>query len=137
MSYWQLCPVVGVGARDVQGLPPLLAKPATRHSLPPPLPPTPSSHELSSQWNQSPDTLILEWKKGGKGGPNELLNWWATSKHCTKHMKLTQTRLAMFEQPNWMLTNKRDERWLYFLLIALKLISCNFIETLTTTKKTS
>lgn len=72
-------------------------------------------------------------KKGGRVGLNEVLNWWDINKHCTKHMKLTQARLAVFEPPNWTLTNKK--RWLYFLLIALKLISCNFIVALTTKKR--
>ena len=47
-----------VGARDVQGLPPL-AQPAPRQSYAPMAgKPVPSSHEPPRQWNQAPVTLI-------------------------------------------------------------------------------
>ena len=64
----QLCRLVEVGARDVQGLP-LLAQPAPRQSYTPMAgKATPSSHEPPRQWRQVPVTLIYQWKnKGGEG----------------------------------------------------------------------
>ena len=57
-----------VGARDVQGLPPL-AQPAPRQSYAPMAgKPAPSSHEPPRQWNQAPTTLIYQWRKKGGGG---------------------------------------------------------------------
>ena len=57
-----------VGARDVQGLPPL-AQPAPRQSYAPMAgKPAPSSHEPPRQWNQAPTTLIYQWRKKRGGG---------------------------------------------------------------------
>ena len=61
-----------MGARDVQGLPPL-AQPAPRQSYAPMAgKPVPSSHEPPRQWNQAPVTLINRGRiKGGGMGVKE------------------------------------------------------------------
>ena len=61
-----------MGARDVQGLPPM-ARPAPRQSYAPMAgKPAPSSHEPPRQWNQAPVTLItVEDLRGGGMGVKE------------------------------------------------------------------
>ena len=64
-----------VGARDVQGLPPM-AQPAPRQSYAPMAgKPGPSSHEPPRQWNQAPVTLIQQWKNkgGGRDGGKRMI----------------------------------------------------------------
>ena len=63
-----------VGARDVQGLPPL-AQPAPRQSYAPMAgKPAPSSHEPPHQWNQAPVTLItVEDLRGGRDGGKRMI----------------------------------------------------------------
>ena len=57
-----------VGARDVLGLP-LFAHLAPRRSYATMAgKPAPSSHEPPRQWNQTPTTLIYQWRKKGGGG---------------------------------------------------------------------
>ena len=59
--------LVEVGARDVEGFPPL-AQPAPRQSYAPMTgKPAPSSHEPPSQWNQAPTTLINSRRIQGGG----------------------------------------------------------------------
>ena len=63
-----------VGARDVQGFPPL-AQPAPRQSYAPMAgKPAPSSHEPPRQWNQAPVTLINSGRiKGGRDGGKRMI----------------------------------------------------------------
>ena len=59
-----------MGGWDVQGFPPM-AQPAPRQSYTPMAgKPTPSTHEPPRQWNQTPVTMIYQWKNkgGGMGG---------------------------------------------------------------------
>ena len=63
-----------VGARGVQGLPPM-ARPAPRQSYAPMAgKPAPSSHEPPRQGNQAPVTLINSGRiKGGRDGGKRMI----------------------------------------------------------------
>ena len=77
-----------VGARDVLGLP-LFAHLAPRRSYATMAgKPAPSSHEPPRQWNQTPTTLIYQWRKKGGGGGMGVKE---RSKGQTKRMAAKKT----------------------------------------------
>ena len=98
-----------VGARDVQGLPPM-ARPTPRQSYTPMAgKPAPSSHELPRQWNQAPITLINSGRiKGGRDGGKRMIQ--RLNEENGRHENTVLSTWRWCKQ-GWLRLSQATDRW--------------------------